>query len=77
MIIKVSVDRFDKVLIEEAPSGYTEAFIITKVNSSAFEYPDYERYHLIDKIRTMVSNSEDGYIYVDYDMVLWMEKEGL
>lgn len=64
MMIKVSIDRFDKVLKEDVPEVFDR-------------FDAYERYATIDKIRKMVSYSDGEYIYVDYDMVCWMEEEGL
>lgn len=89
MMIKVSIKRFDKVLREEIPSDYQKAYVIKLIDevndtSSTRLFPEsigydveYERYSKIDKIRKMVANSDDEYIYVDYDMVVWMEQEGL
>lgn len=88
-MIKVSIKRFDKVLREEIPSDYQKAYVIKLIDevndtSSTRLFPEsigydveYERYSKIDKIRKMVANSDDEYIYVDYDMVVWMEQEGL
>lgn len=61
MMIKVSINRFNKVLKEDVPE----------------RFDTYERYATIDKIRKMVAYSDGEYIYVDYDMVCWMEDLGL
>lgn len=86
MMIKVSIDRFDKVLKEEIPSDYEKVYkdlLRQRLEDTKHTYisltysPEYERYCMIDKIRKITEYVEGDYIYVDYGMVCWMEEEGL